>query len=184
MASRPPRQTERKGCTSMRKRITLLLLSVAVLAATAAVSQSAARPAATSAALASCATGSLNLVTDGQLTIGTDNPAYPPWFAGGSKSSVEDQRPDDRQGLRVRRRLRGREAARLREGRRSSGSYVPFNKSFAPGPKSFDFDINQISYHAGAREGRRASATRTTTSTRRSSSRRARRSRAIRSIRA
>jgi polar amino acid transport system substrate-binding protein len=25
-------------------------------------------------------------------------------------------------------------------------TYVPFNKSFAPGPKSFDFDINQISY--------------------------------------
>ena len=24
--------------------------------------------------------------------------------------------------------------------------YVPFNRSFAPGPKSFDFDINQISY--------------------------------------
>ena len=24
--------------------------------------------------------------------------------------------------------------------------YVPFNKSFAPGKKSFDFDINQISY--------------------------------------
>jgi len=71
----------------MRKRITLLLLSVAVLAATAAVSQSAARPTATLAALASCATGSLNLVTDGKLTIGTDNPAYPPWFAGGSKSS-------------------------------------------------------------------------------------------------
>jgi polar amino acid transport system substrate-binding protein len=25
-------------------------------------------------------------------------------------------------------------------------SYVPFNKAFAPGKKSFDFDINQISY--------------------------------------
>jgi polar amino acid transport system substrate-binding protein len=67
----------------MRKRITLLLFSVAVLAATAAVSQSAARPTATSAALASCTPGALNLVTDGQLTIGTDNPAYPPWCAGG-----------------------------------------------------------------------------------------------------
>ena len=98
----------------MRKRITLLLFSVAVLAATAAVSQSAARPTATSAALASCAPGALNLVTDGQLTIGTDNPAYPPWYAGGSKGSVEDQRPVDRQGLRVGRRLRGRQAARVR----------------------------------------------------------------------
>ena len=30
-----------------------------------------------------CAKASLNLVEDGQLSIGTDNPAYPPWFGGG-----------------------------------------------------------------------------------------------------
>ena len=27
-----------------------------------------------------CATDQLNLVSDGELTIGTDNPAFPPWF--------------------------------------------------------------------------------------------------------
>ena len=31
---------------------------------------------------ASCAKDSLNLINAGQLTIGTDNPAYPPWFGG------------------------------------------------------------------------------------------------------
>ena len=128
----------------MRKRITLLLFSVAVLAATAAVSQSAARPAATSAALASCTTGSLNLVTDGQLTIGTDNPAYPPWFAGGSKSSWKINDPATGKGYEsavayaIARKLGFAKSA-------VKWTYVPFNKAFAPGPKQFDFDINQIS---------------------------------------
>ena len=35
------------------------------------------------AATGSCAKANLNLVKDGQLSIGTDNPAFPPWFAGG-----------------------------------------------------------------------------------------------------
>ena len=128
----------------MRKRITLLLLSVAVLAATAAVSQSAARPSATSAALASCTPGALNLVTDGQLTIGTDNPAYPPWFAGGSKSSWKINDPATGKGYEsavayaVARKLGFAKSA-------VKWTYIPFNKAFAPGPKSFDFDINQIS---------------------------------------
>ena len=128
----------------MRKRITLLLLSVAVLAATAAVSQSAARPAATSATLASCATGSLNLVTDGQLTIGTDNPAYPPWFAGGSKSSWKINDPATGKGYEsavayaIARKLGFAKSA-------VKWTYIPFNKAFAPGTKKFDFDINQIS---------------------------------------
>ena len=128
----------------MRKRITLLLLSVAVLAATAAVSQSAARPTASSAALASCTPGALNLVTDGQLTIGTDNPAYPPWFAGGSKSSWKINDPATGKGYEsavayaVARKLGFAKSA-------VKWTYIPFNKAFAPGPKSFDFDINQIS---------------------------------------
>jgi polar amino acid transport system substrate-binding protein len=128
----------------MRKRITAILLAVAVLAATAAVSQSAARPAASAAGLASCATGDLNLVNDGQLTIGTDNPAYPPWFAGGSKSSWKINDPSTGKGY---------ESAVAYAIARKMGfaksavkwTYVPFNKAFAPGPKKFDFDINQIS---------------------------------------
>jgi polar amino acid transport system substrate-binding protein len=128
----------------MRKRITFILLSVAVLAATAAVSQSAARPGTTSAALASCATGDLNLVSDGQLTIGTDNPAYPPWFAGGSKSSWKINDPATGKGYEsavayaIARKLGFAKSA-------VKWTYVPFNKAFAPGPKQFDFDINQIS---------------------------------------
>jgi polar amino acid transport system substrate-binding protein len=128
----------------MRKRITLILLSVAVLAATAAVSQSAARPTASAAALASCATGDLNLVTDGQLTIGTDNPAYPPWFSGGSKSSWKINDPATGKGYESA--VAYAIAKKLGFARSAvKWTYVPFNKAFAPGPKKFDFDINQIS---------------------------------------
>ena len=34
---------------------------------------------------ASCDKESLELVNAGQLTIGTDNPAFPPWFEGTSR---------------------------------------------------------------------------------------------------
>ena len=89
-----------------------------------------------------------NLVKDGQLSIGTDNPAYPPWFAGGETKGrpwkIND--PATGQGLRVGGRVRGREAARLHARRRSCGSTRPSARRSRPGKKSFDFDINQISY--------------------------------------
>ena len=55
------------------------------------------------------------------------------------------QRPDQRQGLRERGRLRRRRADGLqrRPGRAGSRSASP--KSFAPGDKNFDFDLNQVS---------------------------------------
>ena len=97
---------------------------------------------------ASCAKASLQLVNDGTLTVGTDNPAYPPWYAGGDDEGlvVEDQRPVDRQGLRVGRRLRGREAARLRARPGEVDRTCRSTARSRPGKKSFDFDINQISY--------------------------------------
>jgi polar amino acid transport system substrate-binding protein len=123
----------------MHKRLLLLLTSVAALAAVAVSASVAATPASQSAASAACAT-----VTDGQLTIGTDNPAYPPWFAGGSKSSWKINDPSTGKGYEsavayaIAKRL-GYSKAQVK------WTYVPFNKAFAPGAKAFDFDINQIS---------------------------------------
>jgi polar amino acid transport system substrate-binding protein len=99
-----------------------------------------------SSAGASCTKSQLTLVKPGQLTVGTDNPAYPPWYAGGTKSSfwkIND--PADGKGF---------ESATAYAVAKQLGfspsevhwTYVPFNRSFAPGKKSFDFDINQISY--------------------------------------
>ncbi|HEU5214869.1 MAG TPA: ABC transporter substrate-binding protein [Gaiellaceae bacterium] len=100
----------------------------------------------TNAAASSCAKSKLTLVKPGQLTIGTDNPAYPPWYAGGTKSSfwkIND--PSTGKGF---------ESATAYAVAKQLGftpaavhwTYVPFNRSFAPGKKAFDFDINQISY--------------------------------------
>jgi polar amino acid transport system substrate-binding protein len=93
----------------------------------------------------SCAKADLNLVTPGTLTAGTDNPAFPPWFGGTPHApwKVSDPRSGE-----------GYESAVAYAVAKQLGFaknevtwlHVPFNTSFAPGPKNFDFDINQISY--------------------------------------
>jgi polar amino acid transport system substrate-binding protein len=98
-------------------------------------------------AAASCSKGSLPLVNEGQLTIGTDNPAYPPWFGGGTPKGSKWKINDPSTG-------KGFESAVAYAVARQLGfarsevtwAYTPFNRSFAPGKKGFDFDINQISY--------------------------------------
>ena len=103
--------------------------------------------AAVGAAAAACDKGSLQLVNDGRLTIGTDNPAYPPWFSGGTPKGSKWKINDPSTG-------KGFESAVAYAVARQLGFskgevewvYTPFNKSFAPGKKAFDFDINQISF--------------------------------------
>lgn len=51
-------------------------------------------PGATTARAASCDKASLELVKGGTLTIGTDNPAYPPWFGGGELVVLEQGPPE------------------------------------------------------------------------------------------
>jgi polar amino acid transport system substrate-binding protein len=94
-----------------------------------------------------CAKGNLSLVHANQLTIGTDNPAYPPWYAGGTKSDSSWKINDPSTGKGYESAVAYAVAKQLGFSRSEvKWTYVPFNKSFAPGPKSFDFDINQISY--------------------------------------
>jgi polar amino acid transport system substrate-binding protein len=100
----------------------------------------------TTAEAASCEKGSLDLVTPGRLTIGTDNPAFPPWFEGTKEFEPWDPTtPPTKKGY---------EAETAYAIARELGftdaevewTVVPFNQSFRPGAKDFDFDINQISY--------------------------------------
>jgi polar amino acid transport system substrate-binding protein len=83
---------------------------------------------------AQCAQG--KTLTDGTLTIATDTPAFDPWFSNNDPTNgkgfesavayaVAKQLGFDKAGVKW-----------VKE---------PFNKSFAPGDKDFDFDINQIS---------------------------------------
>jgi polar amino acid transport system substrate-binding protein len=83
-----------------------------------------------------CAKGDLALVKAGQLTVGTDKPAFPPYF--------EDNDPANGKGF------ESAVAYAVADKLGFSNSevkwtVVPFNSSYAPGPKDFDFDINQIS---------------------------------------
>ncbi|KIF73316.1 ABC transporter substrate-binding protein [Streptomyces sp. 150FB] len=91
------------------------------------------------ASAAACAKGKLATTVKGQLTVGTDKPAYAPWFVDDDPASGK-----------------GFESAVAYAVATSLGyakdqvvwQTVPFNSSFAPGEKKFDFDINQISISA------------------------------------
>jgi polar amino acid transport system substrate-binding protein len=131
------------------KRLALLpVLALALLAAGCGGDDSD-EAAPTTTAAASCDKGQLELVSAGKLTVGTDNPAFGPWFGGGTPKGSKWEFNDPSTG----------------EGFESAVAYavadklgftkpevawvvVPFNNSFKPGPKDFDFDINQISVTA------------------------------------
>lgn len=72
------------------------------------------------------------LLKEGRLTVATDRPAYPPWFEGSPKNYSGYE---------------GEVASEIAERMDVSIEWVvePFNKSYAPGDKNWDFDINQIS---------------------------------------
>jgi polar amino acid transport system substrate-binding protein len=134
----------------MRKRMTLILAAAVALIASAvaaAAAHPASHPIAAASSAAACSASSLNLVTDGQLTIGTDNPAYPPWFAGGTPKGSSWKINDPSTGKGYESAVAYAIAAKLGFSKSQvKWTYVPFNKAFAPGSKPFDFDINQISY--------------------------------------
>ncbi|WAP60141.1 ABC transporter substrate-binding protein [Streptomyces sp. S465] len=84
----------------------------------------------------SCTPGGLATEVPGKLTVGTDRPAYAPWFA--------DDKPSNGKGFESA--VAYAVAKRLGYDRDAVvWQNVPFNSSFAPGAKKFDFDINQIS---------------------------------------
>ncbi len=85
---------------------------------------------------ADCSPETLQTLTPGTLTVATDSPAYPPYF--------EDNDPSNGEGF------ESAVAYAVAEQLGFSQDQVtwitePFNKSYAPGAKDFDFDINQIS---------------------------------------
>ena len=168
-----PRSTA--GCTTSRRRsVTLLLCATAVVAVLVGACSAAASPspaavasaapttaasvapsvAAASPTLAptpdACAVANLKLIAPGKLTVGTNNPAYPPYFAakdGGNTAPWDKDGGDPTTG-------KGFESAVAYAVADKLGFaptdvawiVVPFDNSYAPGAKEFDFDINQVSY--------------------------------------
>ena len=88
------------------------------------------------ATAAACTPESMETQSAGTLTVATDKPAYPPYF--------EDDEPANGEGF---------ESAVAYAIAKQLGyaptdvkwTVEPFNASFAPGKKSFDFDVNEIS---------------------------------------
>ena len=83
-----------------------------------------------------CAKSHLTLHTPGVLTVATDSPAYPPYF--------ENNNPANGKGFESA--VAYAVAAKLGFSKSQVKWVVePFDSSYAPGPKAFDFDINEIS---------------------------------------
>ena len=97
-----------------------------------------------------CAVGSLQTLTSGTLTIGTDNPAYSPYFTGGPGHEWKGQYNNDPYTG------KGFEDAVAYAVAEKMGftqqqvkwAVTHFNQSYQPGPKGFDFYLAQVSYSA------------------------------------
>jgi polar amino acid transport system substrate-binding protein len=99
-----------------------------------------AQAATTSSALAKCKTAILSQeVTKGTLTVATDNPGYTPWFVNNTPTNGKGYESAVAYAI----------AAELGVKRKNVKWVVePFDSSYLAGKKSFDFDINEISYTA------------------------------------
>jgi polar amino acid transport system substrate-binding protein len=121
----------------MNMRPTVLVTAVAAVAAGLAGCGSIANtPTASGSTPCSHSSIQADLYQKGVLTVATDKPAYPPWF--------ENNNPANGQGYESA--VAYAVAAQL--GFKKSQvhwAYEPFNDAYAPGPKKFDFDINEVS---------------------------------------
>ncbi|MGC4813553.1 ABC transporter substrate-binding protein [Micromonospora sp. DT228] len=116
-------------------RLLALTLAGAVVVATGGCAPQKESPTPTVTA-ASCAKDSLPTRTPGKLTIATDQPAYEPWFA--------KDKPDNGEGFESA--VAYAVAEKLGYARADvAWTRVKFDTAVAPGPKDFDFDINQFS---------------------------------------
>ncbi|WP_427890801.1 ABC transporter substrate-binding protein [Kribbella sp. GL6] len=119
----------------MRIVVGLAVLAVVGLAACAPADNSSSGTSTPSGADA-CAKDKLAVKTAGTLTVGTDKPAYEPWFSKNDPSNGKGY--ESAVTYAVAKRL-GFEQAEVK------WQTVQFNTAFAPGPKAFDLDVNQVS---------------------------------------
>ncbi len=88
---------------------------------------------------ASCSYSSIqkDLYTKGVLTVATDNPVYTPWFVSNKPSNGKGYESAVAYAIAAQLGFKRFQVVWVTE---------PFTSSYAPGPKKFDFDINEISY--------------------------------------
>jgi polar amino acid transport system substrate-binding protein len=118
------------------KKLSLALLLLVSLTASGCGSSDDSADTSASVGASACKPGQLPTEEHGVLTVATDKPAYPPYF--------EEDDPTNGEGFEsavayaIADQL-GYPKAKVK------WTVEPFNSSFAPGPKDFDFDVNQIS---------------------------------------
>ena len=115
----------------MKKRIVLITFITSLIAAALVTTSAQGASAATS-----CARGALGTISKGNLTIGTDNPAYSPWFDSNTPSNGKGF--ESAVAFAVAKEL-GYAKAKVKWVK------APFNAVIQPGKKAFDFDINEVS---------------------------------------
>ena len=91
------------------------------------------------ASAASCSNASIqkDLYTKGVLTVATDNPVFTPWFVKNKPSNGQGYESAVAYAIAHQLGFKPSQVVWVTE---------PFSSSYAPGPKKFDFDINEISY--------------------------------------
>jgi polar amino acid transport system substrate-binding protein len=96
-----------------------------------------------------CAADKLATKTAGKLTIGTDNPAYPPFFqvpaSGSATAPWELGDPTNGEGFESAFAFALAEQLGFAKDA-VTWVVVPFDNATAPGAKTFDFVVNQVSY--------------------------------------
>ncbi len=96
-----------------------------------------------------CAPEQLALKTAGTLTIGADNPAYPPYFQPSDPATAPWEFGDPTNGKGFESAVAWAVAEEMGFGEDAvTWIPVPFNNAIQPGPKEFDVYITQVSYRA------------------------------------
>ncbi len=116
--------------------VSVLALGLALLAGCGGKKESSSTGGGTTANASSCTPSKMETHTAGTLTIATDKPAYPPYF--------EDDEPANGEGFESAVGYAIGKQLGYPEGK-IKWTVEPFDSSYAPGPKSFDFDLNEIS---------------------------------------
>jgi len=122
------------------RRILIAVVALAVGAGLAACgSSSSTSSTAGSATAASCSPAGIGklLYSKGALTVATDNPVYTPWFVSNKPSNGQGYESAVAYAIAHQLGFKPSQVKWVTE---------PFTSSYAPGPKKFDFDINEISY--------------------------------------
>ncbi|TRZ87009.1 MAG: amino acid ABC transporter substrate-binding protein [Streptomycetaceae bacterium] len=123
----------------MMRKVSKIAFGTSLLLVAISLTACSAQSSSTTETAAACSAGALPTLTSGVISIGTDDPAYDPWFSNNDPSNAK-----------------GFESAVAYAVAKELGYpadkvvwiKAPFNTVIQPGTKPFDFDINQVSITA------------------------------------